>query len=39
VIQRQAQDPLALALLRGEFREGDTVKVETREGEIVFEKA
>jgi len=30
--------PLALALLRGEFGEGDTVQVEARDGEIVFEK-
>jgi len=39
VIQREVQDPLALALLRGEFGEGDTVQVDTRDGEIAFEKA
>lgn len=39
VIQRQLQDPLALALLRGEFREGDTIQVDFREGSIVFAKA
>ena len=38
VIQRKVQDPLALALLRGEFMEGDTVHVDVRDGEIVFEK-
>jgi ATP-dependent Clp protease ATP-binding subunit ClpB len=37
VIQRQVQDPLALALLRGEFGEGDTVQIKARDGEIVFE--
>jgi ATP-dependent Clp protease ATP-binding subunit ClpB len=39
VIQREVQDPLALALLRGEFGEGDTMQVGIREGEVVFEKA
>ena len=38
VIQREVQDPLALALLRGEFVEGDTVQVDTHDGQIVFEK-
>jgi ATP-dependent Clp protease ATP-binding subunit ClpB len=37
VIQREVQDPLALALLRGEFGEGDVVQVKARDGEIVFE--
>jgi ATP-dependent Clp protease ATP-binding subunit ClpB len=43
VIQREVQDPLALALLRGEFSEGDSVRVDVAyvDGgeEIVFEKA
>jgi ATP-dependent Clp protease ATP-binding subunit ClpA len=39
VIQREVQDPLALALLRGEFAEGDAVQVEARDGGIVFEKS
>jgi ATP-dependent Clp protease ATP-binding subunit ClpB len=39
VIQREVQDPLALALLRGEFGEGDTVQVDIRNGEIVFERS
>jgi ATP-dependent Clp protease ATP-binding subunit ClpB len=39
VIQREVQDPLALSLLRGEFDEGDTVRVEASNGRITFEKA
>ncbi len=43
VIQREVQDPLALALLRGESSEGDSVRVDVAyvDGgeEIVFEKA
>jgi ATP-dependent Clp protease ATP-binding subunit ClpB len=39
VIQREVQDPLALALLRGEFTEGNTVRVGASDGRIVFEKA
>jgi len=39
VIQREVQDPLALALLRGEFAEGDTVRVDARDGQVVFGKA
>jgi ATP-dependent Clp protease ATP-binding subunit ClpB len=39
VIQREVQDPLALALLRGEFAEGDTVQVAAPDGRVVFEKA
>jgi ATP-dependent Clp protease ATP-binding subunit ClpB len=39
VVQRQLVDKLALALLEGEFREGDTVRVDAREGELAFEKA
>ena len=38
VIQREVQDPLALALLRGEFAEGDMVRVDFRDGQIAFEK-
>jgi ATP-dependent Clp protease ATP-binding subunit ClpB len=36
--QREVQDPLALAILRGEFREGDTVRVDVRDGRVVFGK-
>ncbi len=38
VIQREVQDPLALALLRGEFTEGDIVRVDARDGQMVFAK-
>jgi ATP-dependent Clp protease ATP-binding subunit ClpB len=39
VIQKQLTDRLALALLRGEIHTGDSVKVDTREGELVLEPA
>jgi ATP-dependent Clp protease ATP-binding subunit ClpA len=35
-IQRQVLDPLALKVLQGEFREGDTVIVDVEEGNLVF---
>jgi ATP-dependent Clp protease ATP-binding subunit ClpB len=38
VIQREVQDPLALSLLRAEFQEGDTVRVDVRNGQIAFER-
>ena len=38
-IQRMLENPLALRLLEGEFAEGDTVRVDARDGELVFEKA
>ena len=38
-LQRLIENPLALRLLEGEFAEGDTVRVDAREGELVFEKA
>lgn len=38
VIQREVQDPLALALLRGEFAEGDIVRVDAHDGQVVFAK-
>ena len=38
VIQRQVQDPLAFALLRGDFEEGDTVRLQASDGHITFEK-
>jgi ATP-dependent Clp protease ATP-binding subunit ClpB len=38
VIQKQLTDRLALALLSGEIRAGDSVKVDTREGELALEK-
>jgi ATP-dependent Clp protease ATP-binding subunit ClpB len=39
VIQTQLVDKLALKILEGEFREGDVVRVDAREGEVVFERA
>ena len=39
VIQKQLIDKLALKLLEGEFREGDTVLVDAEGGELSFEKA
>jgi ATP-dependent Clp protease ATP-binding subunit ClpB len=38
-LQRLVENPLALRLLEGEFAEGDTVRVDVRDGELVFEKA
>ncbi|MEW5768444.1 MAG: ATP-dependent chaperone ClpB [bacterium] len=35
-IQKLIQDPLALRILGGEFKEGDQVKVDARGGEIIF---
>src|SRR5436305_12984450 len=39
VIQKRLVDQLALAILEGRFRAGDTVKVDAREGELVLERA
>jgi ATP-dependent Clp protease ATP-binding subunit ClpB len=39
VIQKQLVDKLALALLRNEFVPGDRVRIDARDGELVFEKA
>ena len=38
-LQRLVENPLALRLLEGDFAEGDTVRVDARDGEIVFTKA
>jgi ATP-dependent Clp protease ATP-binding subunit ClpB len=38
-IQRLVENPLALQLLEGEFADGDTVRVDTSDGELVFERA
>jgi ATP-dependent Clp protease ATP-binding subunit ClpB len=38
VIQKQLTDRLALALLQGELREGDSVRVDATTGELVLEK-
>jgi ATP-dependent Clp protease ATP-binding subunit ClpB len=39
VVQKQLVDKLALAILEGEFREGDVVRIDAAEGEIVFARA
>ena len=39
LIQRAVENPLSRALLAGEFREGDTVVVDARAGDIVLRKA
>jgi ATP-dependent Clp protease ATP-binding subunit ClpB len=38
-IQRLLENPLALRLLEGEFEEGDAIRVDARDGELVFAKA
>ncbi len=37
-IQRLVENPLSSALLRGEFEEGDTIKVDVADGAVVFAK-
>jgi ATP-dependent Clp protease ATP-binding subunit ClpB len=39
LIQREIQDRIALSLLKGDFKEGDTVRVEERDLELVFTPA
>ena len=39
VIQKRLVDKLALAILEGEFVEGDTVVVDAADGELTFSKA
>src|SRR5947209_7863579 len=38
-IQRLLENPLAMRLLEGDFSDGDTVRVDATDGELVFEKA
>ena len=38
-IQRELQDPLALQLLQGRFKEGDTVRVDVGDGQLTFSRA
>jgi len=38
-IQRMVQDQLAMRLLRGEFGEGDTIRVDAADGELIFARA
>ena len=37
VIQKRLVDPLALAILEGGFSEGDTVRVDAADGELVLD--
>ncbi|HET9089903.1 MAG TPA: AAA family ATPase, partial [Acidimicrobiales bacterium] len=36
VIQRRVEDPLALKVLEGTYRDGDTITVDSRDGQLVF---
>jgi ATP-dependent Clp protease ATP-binding subunit ClpB len=38
-LQRLVENPLAMRLLEGDFAEGDAVRVDLHDGELVFEKA
>jgi ATP-dependent Clp protease ATP-binding subunit ClpB len=38
-IQRMVENPLALRLLEGDFADGDGVRVDAHDGELVFERA
>jgi ATP-dependent Clp protease ATP-binding subunit ClpB len=38
-LQRLVENPLAQRLLEGEFAEGDTIRVDAQNGELVFEHA
>jgi ATP-dependent Clp protease ATP-binding subunit ClpB len=38
-LQRLIENPLALRMLEGDFGEGDTIRVDAQNGELVFEKA
>ena len=39
LIQKEIQDQVALALLKGEFRDGDTIHVDEKDLRLTFEKA
>jgi ATP-dependent Clp protease ATP-binding subunit ClpB len=36
VIQRRLEDPLALAILQGVYKEGDTITVDAQDGALTF---
>jgi hypothetical protein len=38
-LQRMVENPLAMRLLEGDFADGDRVRVDAQNGELVFEKA
>jgi ATP-dependent Clp protease ATP-binding subunit ClpB len=39
VIQKRLVDPLALAILEGDFREGDTVRVDAGDGDLILSRS
>jgi ATP-dependent Clp protease ATP-binding subunit ClpB len=39
VIQRRLQDPVAVGILEGRFREGDTIEVDVETGELVLRRS
>jgi ATP-dependent Clp protease ATP-binding subunit ClpB len=38
-LQRMVENPLAMRLLEGDFADGDRIRVDSQNGELVFEKA
>lgn len=38
VIQKEIENPLSIKILKGEFKEGDLIQVDFKEGEFVFHK-
>jgi ATP-dependent Clp protease ATP-binding subunit ClpB len=38
VLQRRLQDPIAMGVLEGRFRDGDTVRVVVRDGDLAIER-
>jgi ATP-dependent Clp protease ATP-binding subunit ClpB len=38
-IQRMIENPLALRLLEGDFEDGDAIRIDAQDGELVFVKA
>ncbi|MER3468065.1 MAG: hypothetical protein C4312_05950, partial [Thermoflexus sp.] len=39
VLQKRVESPLAVRLLRGEFRSGDTIVVDVADGDLVFQRS
>jgi ATP-dependent Clp protease ATP-binding subunit ClpB len=39
VIQRELQDPLAIEILQGRFREGDAILADAQDGRLMFSRA
>lgn len=37
-IQRQVQDPLAMKILQGEFKDGDHITIDVAEGQLIFKE-